>query len=266
MQSQLAALIDIAIAAGDATMPFYNQPSYLDVKIKSDHSPQTSADLAADAVLRHSLQALDPNVPILSEEAQIQDYAQRKTWSRYWLLDPLDGTRGFIRGSDEYTVNIALIENNEPVIGIIYQPPARQLFWAARGQGAFTGTFAAPQALRVRDFPPKPIVLSGLSLGSGQVQQFCERHNLTMQQVNSSLKLAYLAAGKADIYLRKGPTCEWDLAAGQCILEEAGGCLVDFNGIKMQYNRKQELLNGPFFALGDITKIDFILQMIKEEF
>lgn len=257
-------LLDVATKAGQATMPFYRQPNLMDVQIKSDHSPQTSADLAADSVLRSELNKLNTGWPILSEEAEIPDFSIRQTWGTYWLLDPLDGTRGFIRGSGEYTVNIALVHKNRPVIGVIYQPVSNAMFWAADGHGAYTGSLAAPEPMHARALNwDNVVVASGVSLGSGRISRFCASHNLQLKRVNSSLKLAYLASGAADIYPRVGPTCEWDLAAGQSIIEQAGGCLVDFEGQPMQYNRKQNLVNGPFIAIGDKTQLQKVLKIMQ---
>ena len=200
----------------------------------------------------------------MSEEAEIPDFSIRQTWGTYWLLDPLDGTRGFIRGSGEYTVNIALVHKNRPVIGVIYQPVSNAMFWAADGHGAYTGSLAAPEPMHARALNwDNVVVASGVSLGSGRISRFCASHNLQLKRVNSSLKLAYLASGAADIYPRVGPTCEWDLAAGQSIIEQAGGCLVDFEGQPMQYNRKQNLVNGPFIAIGDKTQLQKVLKIMQ---
>lgn len=251
MTPLLKEVIGIAKRAGAAIMEIYAHS--IEVQHKADNSPLTQADLAAHHIIEAGLIAVTPNLPVLSEESFSISYDTRRQWDRYWLVDPLDGTREFIKRNGEFTVNIALIEHHQPVMGVVYAPALDMLFYAAQGQGAYRQlAIHAPQPIHARAFDPtQVIVASSRSHAGDELIRFLDRigpHQLI--SMGSSLKICLVAEGRADIYPRLGLTSEWDTAAAQCILQEAGGKLVDTEGRSFQYNRKESLLNPHFFAVG----------------
>jgi 3'(2'), 5'-bisphosphate nucleotidase len=189
----------------------------------------------------------------LSEESAAIPFATRCKWQSYWLVDPLDGTREFIKRNGEFTVNIALIENHEPTIGVVYAPALNLLFYAARGEGAFRQLGKkTPQAIKARAYDPTQVAVAGSrSHADDTLERFLSRMGPHMLiSMGSSLKICLVAEGRADLYPRLGLTSEWDTAAAQCILEEAGGKLIDMNENPFNYNKKESLLNPHFFAVG----------------
>lgn len=242
----------IAVEAGEKILAIYN--TEFTVTHKEDRSPLTEADLVAHKAIVQGLAALTPGVPVLSEESREVPFAKRQRWQRYWLVDPLDGTREFVKRNGEFTVNIALIEGHEVVLGIVYVPVTRVLFYACRGQGAYrkeAGTAAT--ALEVRPWTGGVALVAGSrSHGGEHLKSFLDRvSDYELVSMGSSLKFCLVAEGKADIYPRFGLTSEWDTAAAQCVVEEAGGIVADLNGIPLRYNTKESLLNPYFFAMGD---------------
>ena len=254
-QAWLPELIRIARAAGDAILHVYK--SEIDVQRKLDNSPLTLADIAAHNIIEAGLQQLTPHIPQLSEESVAIPYAIRQEWRRYWLIDPLDGTREFIKRNGEFSVNIALVEQGRPVIGIVYAPVADELYYACCDSGAYkqVGT-AAPENIYARQWNANALVFAvSRSHGSPRLQGFLSQvaGNLSMPELislGSSLKICRVAEGKADLFPRLGLTSEWDTAAAQCVLEEAGGRLTDLDGVPLRYNTKDSLLNPEFFACG----------------
>ena len=243
----------IARAAGDAIMTIYSGD--FAVQTKADASPLTAADLAAQQVIAAALAALEPQLPIVSEEALAAEWSQRRQWTRYWLVDPLDGTREFVKRNGEFTVNIALIDNHQSVLGAVLAPVTGDLYVAARGAGAWLQQKA--------DGPWQPIHARRLAqpaTAAGSRSHGGPEHALLSQLVGddyerlpmgSSLKFCLMARGAADVYLRLGLTSEWDTAAAQCVLEEAGGAVLDLAGAPFRYNRGESLLNPEFLAVGD---------------
>jgi len=244
----------IARAAGDAIMAIYS--GEFAVQTKADASPLTAADLAAQQVIAAALANLDPVLPIVSEEARAADWSQRRQWSRYWLVDPLDGTREFVKRNGEFTVNIALIDHGRTVLGAVLAPVTGELYAAARGHGAWLQPAGGEwQPIHARALAQPAIAAGSRSHGGTE-------HGLLTQLVGedyqrlpmgSSLKFCLIASGRADIYLRLGPTSEWDTAAAQCVLEEAGGAVLDLAGAPFRYNRGESLLNPEFVAVGDAS-------------
>jgi 3'(2'), 5'-bisphosphate nucleotidase len=241
--------IGIARDAGAAIMLVYAQD--FDVAAKADASPLTEADLAAHRIICAGLAALTPDIPVLSEESATIDWAVRSGWSRYWLVDPLDGTREFVKKNGEFTVNIALIEDGTPVLGVVVAPALGTAYWAARGEGAFVqraGEAARP--IRTREAQAPLGVMVSRSHAGPELAGFLERlgpHEAI--PMGSSLKLCLVAEGRADLYPRLGPTNEWDIAAAHCILAEAGGTLRNPDGVELRYN-KPSMLNPWFIAAG----------------
>lgn len=249
----LEAVKAIARRAGDAIMKVY-QGSTFCVEQKADDSPVTEADYVAHHVIADGLAALTPAWPLLSEEGDAVDFEQRRQWQRYWLVDPLDGTREFIKGNGEFTVNIALIEGQRPVLGMIQVPVTGECYFAAAGGGAwYQAVDGKPLAIGVRRWDGGTLTIAGSRshrspLFCAFLEHFDDYHVLSL---GSSLKSCYVAQGRADIYARFGPTSEWDTAAAQCIVEEAGGQLTDLALRPLCYNTRESLLNPPFLAFGD---------------
>lgn len=244
-------VIEIALKAGHAIMEVYD--GEIAVSRKEDNSPLTQADIAAHHIIDASLSRLTPELPILSEESVALPYAQRRDWQRYWLVDPLDGTREFIKRNGEFTVNIALIEHHAPVLGVVYAPALELLFYAADGQGAFKRAGAGEtQPIRTRRLEAAHLTVAGSrSHADARLMDFLSAVGPhTLLSMGSSLKICLVAEGRADVYPRLGPTSEWDTAAAQCVLEQAGGQLVGCDNQPFRYNAKESLLNPEFFAVG----------------
>ncbi|GLQ89717.1 3'(2'),5'-bisphosphate nucleotidase CysQ [Dyella flagellata] len=243
----------LARRAGEAIMDVYRQD--FDVEIKADCSPLTAADLAAQKVIAAGLAQLEPLLPMVSEEASQLPWQERRAWSRYWLVDPLDGTREFVKRNGEFTVNIALVENGRPVLGVVLAPVTEELFAAARGHGAWWQVRPDGEWERIstRALANPPVAAGSRSHG-GASELTLRRllgEEYQLHALGSSLKFCLIARGSADVYLRRGPTSEWDTAAAQCVLEEAGGAVLDLTGKPLHYNRGESLINPEFLAVGD---------------
>lgn len=252
IEALLAEVKQIAYEAGRNIMEIYERG--FSVEEKSDHTPVTEADLAAHRVILEGLQALTPDIPVLSEECAPPPFCERTHWPRYWLVDPLDGTREFIRRNGEFSVNIALIEGQRPVLGTIYGPVVGCLYYAAKGMGAFKKSgIDDVQPIHARQNCPEKVVIAGSrSHQSEEFKQFIScLPDYDIIPMGSSLKSCLVAEGKADIYARLGPTSEWDTAAAQIIVEEAGGLITNTQMQPLCYNSREELLNPHFFAFGD---------------
>jgi len=249
-------LLDIgtlARRAGEAIMAIYRED--FDVELKDDRSPLTAADLAAQNVIAAGLAKIEPPWPVISEEASQLPWEQRREWSRYWLVDPLDGTREFVKRNGEFTVNIALIENGKAILGVVLAPVTQELFAAARGHGAWWQVQEGAQWERIstRELANPPVA-AGSRSHSGSSEATLRRllgDEYQLHALGSSLKFCLIARGAADVYLRCGPTSEWDTAAAQCVLEEAGGAVLDLHGKPLHYNRGESLINPEFLAVGD---------------
>ncbi len=253
---KLKEVTEIAKEAGAAILEIYNQED-LGIEHKKDESPLTFADKAANEIICNGLNKLFPEIPIISEENKSVDYETRKNYSYFWLVDPLDGTKEFIKRNGEFTVNIALVKGNEVISGVVYTPVSNELYYATSGEGAFREVGGKSIQLSVNKFDIKDkglgVVCSRSHLNDA-TQSFVEGLNSpNLIAKGSSLKFLILAAGGADIYPRLAPTMEWDTAAAQIILEEAGGrVLNNESGEKLKYN-KEVLLNPHFIAYGGIS-------------
>ena len=251
-EALLEQVVAIARRAGERILDIYRRD--FSIEHKDDRSPLTEADMAAHRIIVEQLQALSPCLPVLSEESAAIPFEERSKWSRYWLVDPLDGTREFIKRNGEFTVNIALIDRHEPVLGVIVVPVTDVCYYASRGHGAFVQRAAAPaRQIRVRPLDRGDVVVAGSRSHAGDaLLAFLDRlgsHELV--SMGSSLKFCLVAEGKADVYARLGPTSEWDTAAAHCIVTEAGGRVTDTAMQPMRYNTKESLLNPHFFASAD---------------
>ena len=246
-------VIAIAGDAGVAIMAVHDGDD-LAVRAKADASPVTAADLAAHRCIVDGLARLTPEIPVLSEEsAHTVPLEQRRGWTRFWLVDPLDGTREFLKRNGEFTVNIALIEDGVPVFGVIQSPVSGAVWHGVPGQGAFRRDGDGERRIATRSPATAPLRVaasrSHLDPRTAALLQRIGEHDAI--GLGSSLKFCLLAEGGMDAYPRMGPTSEWDTAAGQAILEAAGGCVLDLRGRPFRYNQRDTLLNGDFIALGD---------------
>jgi 3'(2'), 5'-bisphosphate nucleotidase len=247
-----AELLDLAHQAGEAILEVY--ATGFTITDKPDNSPVTEADLAAHRLIVSTLERMTPQIPVLSEEAAEIPFETRRNWRRYWLIDPLDGTKEFIKGNGEFTVNIALIEDHAPSFGIIYAPVLDRFYFGGPGQGAWRRDGDGdPLPIQVRSRQRQPPVIAGSrSHASGLLAVFL--NNLGAYELismGSSLKSCLVAEGAADLYVRLGPTSEWDTGAAQAIVEAAGGRITDTQMRPLRYNTSASLLNPHFFVSGD---------------
>lgn len=247
----LGGVCSLARKAGQGIMPFYG--AEVQVQYKQDASPLTQADLAAHEIIAHGLAQIAPQLPLISEESPPVNFGIRRTWRTYWLVDPLDGTREFIKRNGEFTVNIGLIAEGKPVLGVVYAPALDLMFHAVTGGGAWRQLGSRPaERIYARLLDRTGVTVAGSRSHAGpRLATFLERigpHLLL--SMGSSLKICLVAEGRADVYPRLGLTSEWDTAAAQCVLEEAGGRLVRLDGAPLRYNTKDSLLNPEFFSAG----------------
>lgn len=255
LQELISPICEIARQAGVEIMKIYRHG--FEVEDKNDRSPLTTADIASHSLISRQLQKLTPDIPILSEESGTILYSERSTWTNYWLIDPLDGTREFIKRNDEFTVNIALITNQEASLGVVHVPAQETCYFAAKGSGAFKQQTNKP-AHRIstrHSIPGNTPTICGSRSSAGKSLQalLAQIGKYELISMGSSIKTCLVAEGKADIYPRFGPTCEWDTAAAQCVVQEAGGCLVDQELLPLRYNTKDSLLNPSFIVVGDMN-------------
>jgi 3'(2'), 5'-bisphosphate nucleotidase len=247
LRSDVVALVR---EAGRATMTYYDAPGTPDVREKDDRSPVTLADEVAHGILVEGLRRLEPSIPVVSEEAAADDFETRRGWNRFWLVDPLDGTKEFIKRRAEFTVNVALIEDGEPVLGVVEAPALDLVYWAVKGEGAWREEKGAP-AERIYSTVPEPgaplTVVESLSHPSQELEDYLKTIPVARRvKAGSSLKFCWVAEGRADIYPRLGPTMEWDVAAGDCVYRQSGR-----NGERpspLTYNKPD--LRNPSFVIG----------------
>lgn len=258
-------IIEISRTAGEQILTIYNRASDIEVIVKGDDSPLTQADLASHHYIEQALAQLVPSIPIVSEESMLPEFEIRKHWKTYWLIDPLDGTKEFIGRNGEFTVNIALIDNGLPVLGVVHVPVSRVSYAGvvvAGGNCAFKVSPKHKVDIAVRSAQER--IDNGLSLDvvasrhhrGEAVSVLCEKINAawgatSLQAMGSSLKMCLIAEGQADLYPRFGPTSEWDTAAAQAIVEAAGGHVLTAKGASLRYNQKSSVLNPDFFVIGE---------------
>jgi 3'(2'), 5'-bisphosphate nucleotidase len=244
-------VIELARRAGQQLMTLWQQP--ITVRLKADRTPVTQADQLAHQIIEVGLNRLSPQIPVLSEEGTVAPWTQRQQWRQYWLVDPLDGTKDFVHGRPEFTVNIALIELHRPVLGVVYAPALDKLYYACQRQGAYVqyGDSAARPIHSCQQVPAVPrIVCSRFHADAHLSERLTPLADYHLMTLSSSLKFGVVAEGEADVYPRFGATSQWDTAAGQCVLEVAGGQVVDFNQQPLQYNQRESLINDHFLASG----------------
>lgn len=250
----LPAVIELARLAGIAILPHWR--AGVTVNAKADDSPVTAADMAAHHLLVEGLLALDPGIPVLSEEAADITLDERAHWQRWWVVDPLDGTKEFIAGSEEFTVNVALVEQGRVVFGVVGIPATGRCYYGGSGLGAWraeAGGEISPIAVRLAPAEAFTLVASRRHSSPAQEQLLAALSgrfgDLALASVGSSLKFCLLAEGAADCYPRLAPTCQWDTAAAQGVLEGAGGEVLDIRGQPLTYEARESFLNPSFLAL-----------------
>ena len=259
----VAPLLDLCREAGEAICEHYHAPAAADYESKQDDSPLTLADLASHAILQAGLISLDATVPVLSEESVPADITHRRQWRRYWLIDPLDGTKEFLERTGEFTINIALIDDHRPIMGLLYLPLEQVAYvgipgqlaqcYSDTGDGVWSVCELVPPLLQ----PDQPLVVLASRRHHGDRLQTClewlEKNwpCVSRSNMGSALKFCYMARGQGDFYPRFAPCCEWDTAAGQALLEATGGCLVGLKGEPLRYNCSDSLYSPPFYAMSD---------------
>lgn len=255
----MQAVLDVAVAAGHEILAIYHDESRWELQHKADESPLTAADMAAHYRIERGLRDLLQDTPVLSEESDEILHEERAGWTHFWLVDPLDGTREFVARNDEFSVNIALVQGHEAVLGVVYAPVTGVGYVAARGLGAW----------RVEAETWSRLQSAALPLPGERPLRLCEsrRHRdpreddfvaavraslgeVSVKMAGSAFKICAVAEGTADAYPRMGPTMEWDTGAGQVVVEEAGGALLDDHGRPLRYNARKTLRNGSFIVLG----------------
>lgn len=244
-------VVALARQAGDAILEVY--ATDFDVQAKADESPLTLADMASHRVIVSGLRSLAADFPVISEESGLPDFDERHQWSRYWLIDPLDGTKEFVKRNGEFTVNIALIDNHRPVLGVVHVPVTNKTYTGCAGIGAAVRVNnEAPQTIQVSQHSTRPVrVVGSRSHRGSSLDAFFEAiGDVEMLPMGSSLKFCVVAEGNADIYPRLGPTSEWDTAAAQAVVEQAGGAVLRLDGTPLAYNTKSDILNPHFLVQG----------------
>jgi 3'(2'), 5'-bisphosphate nucleotidase len=249
-------IIRISQEAGEKILAVYHSSNF-SVEAKDDASPLTQADLASHEHIVKSLSHLTPELPVLSEESQLLSYQERSQWTTFWLVDPLDGTKEFIKRNGEFTVNIALIDRGEPVLGVVHTPALGVTYYALKGEGAFKEENGQTQTITAqKDFGTTLSVVASRSHAGPETQALLEKlaevYSVQVVSKGSALKLCLVAEGAAHFYPRLGPTMEWDTAAAQCVVEEAGAVVTDVKGGRLRYN-KENLLN-PFFIVSSVVE------------
>jgi len=253
-ENHITRLKQLACEAGTAILDIYNHADDFGIEQKEDESPLTIADKKSNDIICRGIEALELDYPIISEENLQIPYKIRKNFKRYWLVDPLDGTKEFIKRNGDFTVNIALIEGDRPVAGFVYAPFLQELYWAISGQGAYFEKAREIIKLEVASFDIRSeglkVVASGSHLNEATLALINKLNNPKIVNRGSSLKFLLLAKAEAQYYPRMSQTMEWDLAAGQIILEEAGGKVLDLSGKTMLYN-KESMKVAAFIASGN---------------
>ena len=251
MKSLIDPVVALATEAGHAILEVY--ASDFEVQSKDDDSPLTQADLASHHHIVAGLELLTPGMPIISEESGLPDFEERRQWDRYWLIDPLDGTKEFVNRNGEFTVNIALIENNKPVFGVVYVPVKETVYVGCDGYGAERrNADGSVDSIKISTASANPVrVVGSRSHRGASLDAYLNNlGECDLLAMGSSLKFCVIAEGGADLYPRLGLTSEWDTAAAQAVVEQAGGSVVTLDGKPMKYNTKPDILNPYFFVIG----------------
>jgi 3'(2'), 5'-bisphosphate nucleotidase len=250
-------IVKIAQEAGEKILEIY-QTADFNVETKADHSPLTKADIASHEHILACLVSLTPDIPVLSEESKATSYQERLQWTRFWLVDPLDGTKEFVKRNDEFTVNIALVEGGQAVLGVVHTPALGVTYYAVKGKGAFKQEHGVTQPIAANKHLGNALSVVASRSHAGQETQdllaaLAKDYKVNLVSKGSALKLCLVAEGAAHLYPRLGPTMEWDTAAAQCVAEQAGALVTDLTGERLAYN-KESLLN-PFFIVNSVPNL-----------
>lgn len=263
LQRRVPPLLELCAGAGEVICQHYYAAASGDFEAKRDNSPLTLADIASHRLLSAGLHALEPAIPLLSEESSAGEIAQRHAWDRYWLVDPLDGTREFLARTGEFTINIALIDNHRPVLGVLYLPLTRVAYIGIPGAGAHSYHVRDDGSSEVRELMARRLhTTTTLRIMAGKWHEGAQldahlawlaQHwgPIARDNMGSALKFTRMASGEGDFYPRFSPCCEWDTAAGQAVLEAAGGCVIGLDGEPLRYNASDSLYSPPFYAIAD---------------
>lgn len=257
-QELIEPIVSLAIEAGEAILAVYDTD--FAVEAKDDDSPLTRADMASHQRIVARLVDLTPDVPIISEEGGLPEFEERRQWDRYWLIDPLDGTKEFVKRNGEFTVNIALIEKHRPVLGVVHVPVKQKTYIGCDGVGSERRDADGDRTrLKVAVESASPVrVVGSRSHRGASLDGFLELlGDFEMVPMGSSLKFCLVAEGTADVYPRLGPTSEWDTAAAQAVVEQAGGAVMTLDGSPLAYNTKSDILN-PHFVVAGPQDIDWL--------
>ena len=251
-------LLKISIEAGNAILEIYDSNFSFDMK--GDESPITKADIISHEIISKSLRKITPKIPVLSEESSNIQFNKRSKWETYWLIDPLDGTKEFIKKNGEFTTNIALIESNTPIFGMIHSPVLDETYWGFHNTGSYMlkgNNYLNAKKIKVTEKKCDLTIVTSSSHPSKKLNIFLDQiGNYNKIEIGSSLKFCLIAKGEADFYPRFGPTAEWDTAAGEAILRYAGGHIATFNGDPLKYNKGSSFLNPYFVASSNRDIID----------
>lgn len=264
LEKLIEPIVAAAVDAGQAILEVY--ATDFDVQSKDDNSPLTQADLAAHRCIVETLSELTPDIPVISEEAGLPSFEERGQWDRYWLIDPLDGTREFVNRNGEFTVNIALIESHRPVFGVVHVPVQGKTYIGCEGHGAELRDGESRTSIRVAATSSRPVRIVGSRSHRGaSLDAFLGKLGESeIIPMGSSLKFCVIAEGRADIYPRLGPTSEWDTAAAQAVVEQAGGKVLQLDGHKLSYNAKSDILN-PWFLVTGPSDHDWLALLASDE-
>ncbi len=257
-------IVDLAVDAGKAILEVY--ATDFDVQEKGDKSPLTQADLASHHCIVRGLGVLTPDIPVISEEEGLPSFAERGQWQRYWLIDPLDGTKEFVNRNGEFTVNIALIDSNRPIFGVVHVPVQDKTYIGCEGHGSELREGGATTSISVAAVSGDPVRIVGSRSHRGaSLDAFLAKVGESdMLPMGSSLKFCVVAEGRADIYPRLGLTSEWDTAAAQAVVEQAGGKVLELDGKPLSYNAKEDILN-PWFVVIGATDRDWLALLASDE-
>ncbi len=264
LKEMIEPVVALATEAGQAILEVY--ATDFDVQSKDDESPLTQADLASHRRIIAGLTQLTHDIPIISEEEGLPDFEVRRQWQRYWLIDPLDGTKEFVNRNGEFTVNIALIDNNRPVLGVVHVPVQDRTYLGCEGHGAELRDGQSVAPIRVADSSGQPLRVVGSRSHRGtSLDRFLQAvGDADMLPMGSSLKFCVVAQGRADVYPRLGPTSEWDTAAAQAVVEQAGGKVLELDGKPLSYNQKEDILNPWFVVIGPADR-DWLALLAGDE-
>ena len=264
LENLIEPIAALAVEAGTVILEVY--ATDFDVQNKSDESPLTQADLASHKAIVAGLAQLTPDIPIISEEDGLPEFEVRGQWQRYWLIDPLDGTKEFVNRNGEFTVNIALIDSHRPIFGVVHVPVQNKTYIGCEGRGSELRADGQTTAIHVAAASSTPVRIVGSRSHRGSsLDTFLENLGAhDMLAMGSSLKFCTVAEGNADIYPRLGPTSEWDTAAAQAVVEQAGGQVLELDGKPLSYNKKADILN-PWFLVTGATDHDWLALLADGE-